>query len=271
LNNILKYGEYYGSINNSIDVDGLLLTETIYQPHSTIPPHYHENCYFCFVTNGGYTERFSGSTMECEKGDLILHPVSYKHSNSFDSSRVTCLNIELGKEWFYKYRLFLKPLDTVRKIKNNAFPLLASKINKEILEPDEFSPLVIEALTIQLLADIERENRINDTRKPFWITKVEEFLHEGSSDNIKIDSLAAIAGVHPVHLSRTFKKFNDVSIGEYTRNIKVKKATEMLLRTAAPLSQIAFECGFSDQSHFIKIFKKHIGLTPKEFRHLSSN
>jgi transcriptional regulator GlxA family with amidase domain len=157
----------------------------------------------------------------------------------------------------------------VQKIKNNAFPILASKINKEILDPDEFSPLVIEALTVQLLADIERENRVNNTRKPFWLTKVEEFLREGPSDNVKIDSLAALAGVHPVHLSRTFKKFNDVSIGEYTRGIKVKKATKMLLRTSAPLSRIALDCGFSDQSHFIRIFKKHTGLTPKEFRNLS--
>jgi AraC-like DNA-binding protein len=81
--------------------------------------------------------------------------------------------------------------------------------------------------------------------------------------------LAAIGGVHPVHLSREFRKHYHMTIGELIRKRRIDRACELLSNSAMSLSEVALTCGFSDQSHFCAMFKSHTGLTPAKFRDVS--
>ena len=83
-------------------------------------------------------------------------------------------------------------------------------------------------------------------------------------------TLAGIAGVHPVHLSREFHKHFHMTIGEYIRKRRIEHASELLSNSELSMAEIASTCGFSDQSHFCALFKKHSGMTPAKFRDVSS-
>jgi AraC family transcriptional regulator len=74
--------------------------------------------------------------------------------------------------------------------------------------------------------------------------------------------------VHPVHLSREFPKHFHTNLGDYLRLIKVQRAMTLLSERERLLTDIAFECGFADQSHFIRSFKNYYGVTPLEYRRL---
>ena len=73
--------------------------------------------------------------------------------------------------------------------------------------------------------------------------------------------------IHPAYVSREFSKyFQNLSFGEYIRKLRIEKALELLKQSRHSLSEIAYLTGFSDQSHFTRIFKKHTGRSPAEYR-----
>ena len=73
--------------------------------------------------------------------------------------------------------------------------------------------------------------------------------------------------ISPSYLSREFSKyFEDLSFGDYIRKQRIEKAIELMLNSSYSLTEIAYLTGFSDQSHFTRIFKKSTGLNPSVYR-----
>jgi YesN/AraC family two-component response regulator len=72
---------------------------------------------------------------------------------------------------------------------------------------------------------------------------------------------------HPSYLSREFSRyFDDLSFGEYIRKLRIEKAIQPMGSSQYSLSEIAYLTGFSDQSHFNRIFKKHFGKMPTAYK-----
>jgi transcriptional regulator GlxA family with amidase domain len=73
--------------------------------------------------------------------------------------------------------------------------------------------------------------------------------------------------VNPAYVSREFfKYFDNLSFGEYIRKLRVEKAIAYIKSSDYSFSEIAYLTGFSDQSHFARIFKLQTGLTPSQFK-----
>jgi AraC family transcriptional regulator len=89
------------------------------------------------------------------------------------------------------------------------------------------------------------------------------------SESLTLAGVAASVGVHPVHLARVFRQHYRCTIGEYVRQVRIEFASRELSVSDAPLAEIAFTSGFSDQSHFSKTFKRLTGQTPAQFRKAS--
>ena len=135
---------------------------------------------------------------------------------------------------------------------------------------DEFSRLSIEGLILELLAEASRSKIGADEKNlPVWLLQTEEFLHANFTESVTIEEISKIADVHPVHLSRVFRRKFGCTIGEYVRRLRVRFAAEQIASTEIPLCEIAQAAGFADQSHLHKIFKTTFGLTPVEYRKLN--
>jgi AraC-like DNA-binding protein len=93
---------------------------------------------------------------------------------------------------------------------------------------------------------------------------MQEHLHE----DLSRDQVAEIASLSPSHFSRVVKQAFGHSFTELLARMRIDKAREMLTLTEKSLIQICMECGFSDQSYFTKVFQKHTGRTPGEYRRL---
>lgn len=74
------------------------------------------------------------------------------------------------------------------------------------------------------------------------------------------------AGVHPTHLIRTFRRFHRCTPAEFVRAFRLEKAAQLLARTRQPLVDVALACGFADQSHFMKHFRRAFGVAPGRYR-----
>ena len=128
------------------------------------------------------------------------------------------------------------------------------------------SPLAIEALCWELLAALTPRPRPDSKKVPSWLRQGQELLRDRCNETLRIAEIAAASGVHPIHFARTFRRFLHCSPGDYARRCRLERAMSLLTGTALPLSMIALECGFADQSHFSRAFRNAWGLPPNEFR-----
>ncbi len=101
---------------------------------------------------------------------------------------------------------------------------------------------------------------------PKWLMDVHQFLLERFSERLTLSDLAVQAGVHPVYLSRVFRAYYGCSIGEYLTRCRLRLAMDLMTSTELSLAQIAIDTGFYDQGHFSNKFKKHLGISPREYR-----
>jgi AraC family transcriptional regulator len=77
--------------------------------------------------------------------------------------------------------------------------------------------------------------------------------------------LAALAGVHPTHLLRTFRRHHGATISNYVRQRRIQRARTEVASAKRPLAVIALDAGFADQSHFTRVFRQAFGETPGQY------
>jgi AraC-like DNA-binding protein len=106
-------------------------------------------------------------------------------------------------------------------------------------------------------------------KAPAWAQELKEIIQDQIDTNLAL-SLKEISqnlNVHPSYLSREFSKyFDDLSFGDYIRKLRIEKAVVLLNDSKHSLAEIAYLTGFSDQSHFTRIFKKTTGKSPLSYR-----
>ena len=137
---------------------------------------------------------------------------------------------------------------------------LATRLVKELQHWEPSSPLVAEAVCLELMACVARIR--DDKTAPRWLSIAREMLRDSDPT---VGELAAACGVHPVHFARTFRRFFGCSPGAYVRRARVERAAAML-RGRLSLSDVALRCGFADQSHMTHAFRSILGITPRALR-----
>ena len=123
-----------------------------------------------------------------------------------------------------------------------------------------------------LLLDVYKKfiKQKSQTKKiPSWAKELKEIIQDQIDTNLSLSlkEISQSLHVHPTYLSREFSKyFDDLSFGDYIRKLRIEKAIQLLNESEHSLAEIAYLTGFSDQSHFNRIFKKTTGKNPSAFR-----
>lgn len=103
--------------------------------------------------------------------------------------------------------------------------------------------------------------------QPFQgISKAVSHLRRNYQDNISIKEMARLSGLSPRQLERKFRSAFGVSPQQFLIKTRLLAACRALRETVKSLAEIAFNSGFSDQSAFARHFRRHIGMTPGQFR-----
>jgi AraC family transcriptional regulator len=262
--------EAAGSTLRRRDIAGFSITEALYAEGVSLPRHCHANSYLTLVLSGRYSEKHSDREFQWREGALHLLPTGHRHENYFFTAvRMLRVKIEpaalqrLGDEHAHY-------LSEPREISGPLSSWLANRVIREFMARDDIAPLAMEGVLLEMLAESARSSEeIHAPNAPGWLRKVRESLQDSYLQAPPLAALAAIAGVHPVHLSREFHKHYQMTIGEYIRKRRIEHASELLSHSELSLAEIASTCGFSDQSHFCALFRKHCGMTPAKFRDLS--
>jgi AraC family transcriptional regulator len=227
-----------------------LLSVTRYERDSSIRAHDHDASYATVVLRGGYDEVAGSTSMQCVAGSIVVHPAGDRHANRF-SGPTTCLNIHGGR------------FDRRGVIPAAIAISISAKLRREFIRPDDVSPQIIDALMLEL--DALTRRGVHDERIPSWLREVRRSVESRFAEPVTVSSLAAEVGVHPTHLARTFREHFAMTIGEMVRECRVRYAQKQLATGASP-ADIAAATGFSDQSHFTRVFRRMTGTTPAAYR-----
>jgi AraC family transcriptional regulator len=248
-------------------VGGLVFTESLYREELRIPKHEHANAFFNLVVEGTYTEVCGGRSRTRGPATLALHPCGEVHSNHWHGPGGLVLHVEIPPSRLEQVRTYSPILDSPAEFRDGLSIWLATRLYREHLRNDGISPLAMEGLTFEVLAECARGRRGDPERQPpRWLRQVRELLHDRFAENLTHEAVAAAVGIHPVHLARVFRHHFGATLGDYVRRLRVDFAARQLLTTEEPLAGIAFAAGFADQSHFTRTFKRQTGMTPAAFR-----
>jgi len=94
-----------------------------------------------------------------------------------------------------------------------------------------------------------------------------ELVHDRWDRPLRVDDLAAAAGMSPDRLERAMRRALAISPKQYMLRIRAERAAALLATTDRPIARIAAECGYYDQSQMTRQFRRHIGVTPSTYRH----
>lgn len=113
------------------------------------------------------------------------------------------------------------------------------------------------------------KEKTTEKKTPKWAKQLREIIQDQIDTNLALSlkDISKNLDVHPSYLSREFSKyFDDLSFGEYIRKLRIEKAIQLIYSNNYSLTEVAYLTGFSDQSHFTRVFKLHTGKNPSEFK-----
>ncbi|UJB67997.1 helix-turn-helix transcriptional regulator [Acaryochloris sp. 'Moss Beach'] len=98
------------------------------------------------------------------------------------------------------------------------------------------------------------------------LKRVLAYIEQHLAENIGLQKLATVAGLSQCHFSEMFKKSLGVPPYRYVLLQRLERAKRYLRQSDRPIIDVALICGFADQSHLTKHFRKSVGMTPRAFR-----
>jgi AraC-like DNA-binding protein len=140
----------------------------------------------------------------------------------------------------------------------------AKHLQKEKHTQQPFENLLLDVFNSYL------KNKPGSGKKiPGWAQELKEIIQDHIDTTISLKEISKGLEINPSYLSREFSRyFEDLSFGEYIRKQRIERAKELMGTGKYSLTEIAYLTGFSDQSHFSRIFKKHTGKNPSGFKKL---
>lgn len=261
----LPPGNFFGDKVSTLSAGAFTLSESRYEPATSLARHSHTRAYFCLVVQGGHRETTGSRIRQCGPSSVVLHPPGEVHANQFGSAGSRLFRVEVDHGWLAKLGECGVRVDTPAEAHGGPNSLVAMRLFHESHVRDTLLPLMIEALTLELVVGLTRRH---EERRPDWLPRVEDYLRAHFAEPLRLDDLARAAGVHPSHLNRVFRARHGASIGEYARRLRVESASRELTTTSTPIAEIAASAGFADQSHFSRVFARITGVSPARYRKL---
>jgi len=234
-------------------------------PMQTSARHKHESLTLGVVVSGSRLLRFGTTTFEAMPGDVLYIPPAHTHACP---SKSDC-----------EYIMFNFPLPLLESL---GFTTIFPEPHTPIIDaPSLFGQIVRLADSVDSPAfAMERQSKliailttildeIPDTDEPpqstpQHIEKAARHIEIHSCQNIRLEELARIAELSPCRFNRHFSNAFGMPPHEYHNQLRIKEAKQLMARGTS-LAKTAAQCGFSDQSHMNRVFKKIMGMTPGKY------
>jgi AraC-like DNA-binding protein len=258
-------------------------------PQKELAEHIHDYYEIVYVYNGKGTLFTDDIFYDMKQGDVFFIPNNTIHRAMPDKDEpVTSTILFFSPTLLYNVLLddsfsYLNLFEMAKKMKIYKISLLLenqkkmekqlSDINHEMLKNELCSRHASLLIVHQIILDLYRSHLNNEqhlietnTYGPDWIKEILVYINHNLNHQLTLTELANEALVSTSHFSRVFKQTTGMGLTVYLNNKRVIKAKELLLETNHSVSIIAEMCGFESMTHFHRIFKKYMDMTPANYR-----
>jgi AraC family transcriptional regulator len=263
----LRGGQFFGSVRHRIESSGAVFSDLRHPIPRKLPMHSHELPFFGLLLRGCYGEHYGRQHQQFSPMSVMFRPAGIPHQDEIAPGGLRFFHIELRPLW--KQRIAEcsgRLVSGCEDSRGGSLFWLSMNLFRETFAAEFPDSLCVESLLAELSGLAARLALEERKYPPAWLARVLEKLHAEHANQLTLDDLGVEAGVHPVHLSRVFRRFHREGIGEYTRRLRIRAASRLLVDRDLSLAEISLRVGFADQSHFTRAFRHVAGLTPHAFR-----
>ncbi|MBT2289631.1 response regulator transcription factor [Paenibacillus albidus] len=161
-------------------------------------------------------------------------------------------------EWLIRFRMKLKEIRHVEEPELFADGFGRIRTTASI---GELTRIIQEAAAVTVDA------LIRDVKSPV-VQQVLNYIHESYFEDVSLKTLGVQYNIHPVYLGQLFHKEVNESFTDYINKYRIEKAKEQLRSSGLKVHEIARNVGYWETGYFYKQFKKHVGISPTEYKGL---
>jgi AraC family transcriptional regulator len=251
-------------------VDGITVRVNSCPPDLHLPPHAHDRSGFVLLLSGAFEESYPNGDRVCfAPPSAKFRPAGELHTTWYGPRGAHSLTLDFDRAWTDRLPSAASVLlGRSAQVSGQAVGEVARQLLEEVRRDDDLSALVVECAAMTLIGELafQERPRAIGPRRPAWLRAAGDLLRNRFAERLRLSSVAAEVGVHPVHLAAEFRRHHGLSVGEYVRRLRIERARTLLLTSAEPLAEIALALGFSSQSHFTRTFKRLTGVPPGKYR-----
>lgn len=276
---VMPFGQFYGQEEVRSGAPDLEWSLMRADPHRVVARHTHDDAHFVLVLEGLYVSSAIGAPAVSHGVQLIYNPPGTTHRDRFEARnrvvRGRFLTLSVGTDALGALRIHAARDCTPQRavVFERAEALAAAhRLAGACTRRGRDAAYVQQALALDLLGHADdschRAHRASPSphESPAWLQRACEYLDDSLGGQASIAEAAHVAGVHPVHLARVFRRFAGMSPAAYLRRRRIEQAQCLLQHSTRTLGDIAMHCGFSDQSHFTRAFGRACGISPSMYR-----
>jgi AraC family transcriptional regulator len=231
---------------------------------AAMPPHRHDTAVICLPLGGAYVERTRDRETEHGLGDFLFCPAGEEHSQLFPAGRVVKLLVT-PSAIAHDYLAQHVRLDQAPFARGRAFEALAVRLARELGGGDLQSALIAEGIGLEILGLFARAEA-REAPAPAWLRAARDFVRANACAAIRLAEVAAHVGRAAPRLAAAYRRAFGCTIGEDARALRLRRAASLLASTREPIAAIASDCGYFDQAHFTRAFRRAYGVTPGAYR-----
>ena len=260
-----------------------------------IPSHTHDFVELVFVVEGDASHVMAGHTYRLRPGDVfVLEPSAYHSYIGSEHAETEVINVLFEPRFlkdelevlmrlpsfvnFFYFLPFMRrnasfapyqPLEgeAMERIRDHL-----TTIEEEYNGQREGYQLIVKTRWIECLVWLSRYLRVEEPSSPGaaededWIRTARLFVEEHYAQPLSLAQISKLCGMSVSTFTAKFKEATGQSFLEYKQSVQIRHACALLADTGRKVLDIALETGFNDISFFNKVFRKHTGVSPSEYR-----
>ena len=260
----LPPGHYFGKSTRTRTFGEFRIVATRYEPNISLPTHCHEQAYLLVSLRGTSVENALHRDHVCSRGSVVFNQAGESHRDQIASDGAEALNIELPLSWLDRVVPRMRANPVLYRHVGGALHTVGT-LQIAMSSNDPLATFAVEEAVTTILDSLSATDEPNPHRAR-WLNRVEQIVRDRHGLPPSLDALADEAGVHPAHLCRQFRKSRGRTISEFAACVRSDRALEQVLSTSTPLVEISADCGFSDQAHMTRMFRRFFKTTPGRVR-----
>lgn len=262
---------------------GIVLFSKYSDNITDIHNHYHDCHELIYIKKGTVTLKVSSKCYSACGGTMIIinrfeeHSIEIKSEeyHRFDMRIAPTFDTVNDSDLSYLYPFVVDRPDNfshIIKIEKNkdelesTFLHICEEYNSSDLYGENMLNLLFKQLLIYVLRNNKNEFSKYESKYLDLINNIKRTFETEYEKEYTLESLSEIHHISPYYLSHIFKSVTGCSIMKYLNSCRIAQAKNLLIKTDMPIYEIVAKCGFSDSSNFVRLFKKNVGISAREFR-----